>query len=351
MGPDRRRLGSCWPPKRRKVGRLMQTRKSSLAPLALLSLTLALGACAESGGPLAHDDGAIEGHIASGRVQPLCHEGFCTGDPDPFAGEPGYSLGTAITSVTCFNGSQTDADQDGVSDFCERNIAAAFAPELRHYNLDNIQGEAYWAARKVLPSKVLVAYLPAYYRDHGSPAYGCSLPFAPPSCGGHNGDSEIIGLQVYYDAETRHWVLDRAFLSAHGAVAEYSRGDDAYPSAFAYPAKPGGYPRIWLSEGKHANYSAQFECNLGGFFGADTCERNNTSTRFYFGGDARGLGSRSLHTPAQDCKQSVNPSYIYYGSGRIECFWTNQRFRGWIPASVGGADSDAYSAVLASIGF
>ncbi len=42
--------------------------------------------------------------------------------------------------MVCFNGSQTDSDGDGLSEFCERNLASAFAPELYYkdyvvYNL------------------------------------------------------------------------------------------------------------------------------------------------------------------------------------------------------------------------
>ncbi len=152
----------------------------------------------------------------SGRdVAMFCHEGFCTGDPDPSA--PGYYISSIVSHITCFNGTHTDADQDGLSDLCENSLGAAFAPELKYLNTDDIGGEPYWAARRVTgTNKILIAYLPAYYRDHGSQTWGCSLPFAHSSCYGHNGDSEIIGMQVYFDVESQHWILDAAFLSQHG---------------------------------------------------------------------------------------------------------------------------------------
>jgi hypothetical protein len=291
------------------------------------------------------------------RSTPMCQEGFCQPDPDPYEDAPGYNLGTAITNVTCFNGSQTDADLDGLSDFCENNIGAAFAPEFRYWSLDNIKGEAYWAARKFLDGsakKVIIAYMPAFYRDEGSPSYACGLPFAPSDCYGHNGDSELAALQVYYNTTTKHWVLDKAWLSQHGSFDIKIRdGSSAYPLSFTYPDKEGGYPRIWLSMGKHAMYASKTGCDLGGTFGSDTCSANNASVRFFFGGDNRNVGARPAtgHTPAQDCKPSVDPTYLYYGAGRIECFWTNVRFRGWIPTTVGGADSEGYSTVIAPLGF
>ena len=61
------------------------------------------------------------------------------------------------------------------------------------------------------------------------------------------------------------------------------------------------------------------------------------------------IGSRAARLI--DCVASRNSSYEYYGSGKLECYWTDQRFRGWIPLNVGGADSDAYSPQLGLMGF
>src|SRR5690606_39748684 len=94
----------------------------------------------------------------------------------------------------------TDADLDGLGDFCERNLALKFAPEFRTWSLDNTGGEPHWAGSPGPNGTVRIVYLPAYYRDEGSPSYLCNHP--PPfwhwSCEGHNGDSEAVMLELTY---------------------------------------------------------------------------------------------------------------------------------------------------------
>ena len=49
---------------------------------------------------------------------------------------------------------------------------------------------------------------------------------------------------------------------------------------------------------------------------------------------------------------SANPDYEFYGAGRVECYWTWKLFRGWVPDSVGGGDSEAaYTDHLSYFGF
>ncbi len=233
-----------------------------------------------------------------------CVSGCTEGDPSPTA--PGIYLTTAVTAVTCFNGSQTDADGDGVSDRCERDIAAAFAPELRYYNYDEVGREPHWAARKSGTNHVYVVYLLSYYRDAGNTSFGCGVPFHDPSCDGHNGDSENIRLDLYYNSSTQHWLLDNAAYSAHTSFNNFVRGTGAYPTALEYPAKLGGYPRAYVSQGKHANYGSQSSCNGGGFLSSDDCRLVNTSVRLYAGSNVN-IGSRASHTLLQDCMTSSNP--------------------------------------------
>lgn len=107
-----------------------------------------------------------------------------------------------------------------------------------------------------------IGYLLAYYRDAGSSSFGCTLPGAPSSCYGHNGDSEAIALDVEYDEGTKHWKLQEARYSQHGDFVTY----DAYSCTFVYnvgclylvyPDKDRGYPRAYVAEGKHANYATR----------------------------------------------------------------------------------------------
>jgi hypothetical protein len=237
-----------------------------------------------------------------------------------------------------------------MGDFCEKSLAAAFAPELYYWSSDDIRREPHWVARATDDWKAYIGYLLSYYRDEGSDAYICHLPFAPASCNGHNGDSEAIFLLLYYNSSTQHWLLESALYSQHDSYGYYSRGTSAYPPQLIYPSHAGAYPRAYVSEGKHANYRTAGDCNGGGTLGTDTCEHVNTAMRVA-AGEWLNVGSRAHHYSDQDCMPSANSSYEYYGSGRLECYWTIQRFRGWIPITVGGDDSDPYSPRLAAQGF
>jgi hypothetical protein len=201
--------------------------------------------------------------------------------------------------------------------------------------------------------RVSIGYLLSYYYDNGSHAgWACAVP-APwwtQGCYPHNGDSEAIFLHVEFNEATSHWVLAVAFYSQHEGYGVYGRGTNAYPTALFYPGALGGHPRAYVAQGKHANYSTISECNSGGALGTDVCYDVNAGARVA-AASFLNLGSRANHTSAQDCMPSSNPSYQYYGSGRLECYWTNQPFRGWIPLSVGGEDSDGYSDRLADMGF
>ncbi len=276
---------------------------------------------------------------AAGGIGPLCELGCVETDPNPSA--PGVFLGSGVSPDVCISGGYTDADQDGLGDFCEKNLAFAFAPELYYWGFDNVRREPYWVARPLVESEqVLIGYLLSDYRDEGSSSYPCSLPGAPSSCHGHNGDSEAIFLTVYYNWSTQHWVLDHANYSQHGDYPTYAKGPKGYPQMLYYPEHAGSYPRAYVSQGKHANYASQTECNNGGTLDTDTCTEVNTAARVEFS-TFWNLGSRT--SPRLDCVASRNPDYEYYGSGREECYWTYRNFRGWIPETVGGAEASAYS--------
>lgn len=280
------------------------------------------------------------------NLSATCQLGCVDQDPNPSA--PGYFLGNEITADYCTDTeSFGDADEDGLVDYCEKTLAAKVAPEMYWaYTYDDVRREPYWAAR---PStgKVRIGYLFSYYRDLGSDAAGCVPPFHP-LCDSHNGDSEAVFLEVYYNGSTHHWVLGSAWYSQHGSYPNFDKGTSAYPTALTYPTKAGGYPRTWVAENKHANYPSQSSCNSGGLFGTDTCVHNNTATRV----DASGVWNiGSASDPFYDCVASRDPSYEYFGLGRTECFWTQKDFRGWVPDSIGGGQAGPYSVVLANQGF
>lgn len=309
-----------------------------------LAEALALSACT----PDDHQDTATGPDLV---IRPLCKAG-CV-DPDPYPNAPGVFLGSATTPETCVGGGQTDHDGDGLSTFCENNLAMAFAPELRFWQFDEIGREPYWAARPTSPgdgSVVTIAYLIGYYRDAGSNTHPgrssryrhCGLRMTGPTgvAGGHR--------CRHYNWDTEHWVLDQARFSQHDSYGTYLRGSSEYPTQLQYPSHDGAYPRAYVSQGKHANYRSESECNAGGAFNTDTCEEVDTSERLFVSG-AYNIGSSGTHL--LDCVVSRDPSYIYYGSGRQECFWTYSAFRGWIPTYIGGPASTAYSARLDFEGF
>jgi hypothetical protein len=284
-------------------------------------------------------------------------------EEDPFPTKPGVFLGSGVTPDNCIAGGYTDADQDGLGDFCEEQLSYAFRPELYYSSGDNVGREPYWVARALDEDRVRIGFLLSYYRDEGCPAWVCSWPTWPndPSSWGHNGDSEGIYVDVYYHWTWKHWVLDNVLLSRHSELFAHPRGNDPYPTQFYYPGGKGDYPRVYVSEGKHANYATLSGCNGGGQAGTDTCANANTAARVEWN-SVWNLGSAAVRL--RDCVVSRNPSYEYYGSGYQECYWTATldtlfgtpvwvapKFRGWIPPSVGGMEADVYRNQLEAAGF
>lgn len=295
-------------------------------------------------------------------VQPLCQIGCVEDGPYPEA--PGVFLGSGVTPEQCFYFG-TDADSDELSDFCEKQLMFAFNPELRYYHLDYVDREPYWAAGPTgsADDPIRIVYLLSYYRDNGSDAWVCSLPFAPSSCHGHNGDSEVVAFDVYYDAVHEHWVMHAAYYSQHNDLRVASReGADAFPRrvrygtpthytwySLQYPEHPGSYLRVYVSEGKHANYFSTSDCETGGAFQTDTCAHVDTSVRGVMA-NVWNIGSRQGQLI--NCVEARSTAHPYYGSHRAECYWTpGSNFRGWFPPDVGGDEADPYDVVLTALDF
>jgi hypothetical protein len=254
---------------------------------------------------------------------------------DPAPAAPGIFLGTDVTSPACL-GNVGDGDNDGLLNRCEAALAAAFAPELNYSSGDDTRRQPHWAARPRDGGRVRLAYLLSLYRDLGT--VGCTLGVV--LCGGHYGDSEILVLDVYYHSTSGHWLLDQAVYSAHGVYNWYPRLFAPYPS-MNYPGRPGGYPRAFLSLRKHAGYRSDRECDAGEL-GLDECL---TDTRVRVAASATlNLGSRALHTAAQDCVTGATPAT----AGFSECYWTEKAFGGWQGRTPKGS---AYSSILSFFGF
>ncbi len=250
---------------------------------------------------------------------PLCLPPPAPMDPDTSA--PGYYIGPDYNLDHCTQ--SNDLDDDGFDDYCEYRVAHRFKPLLTTNPGDDVSGEPYWAARYVssLPFNagegLEIIYLFDYYRDFGDGYPGDA----------HSGDSEYIVLRVVFDEVTEHWMLSSAFYAAHIDYLydppEESNWEGTY-TALQYPdGKYRGYPRVWVSNDKHASYISERACDNGGFLGADDCSSNVDYERILVG-RYRNIGS--AQNRFYDCVFSENP--VSYAG--VECFWNvDWDFCGW----------------------
>jgi hypothetical protein len=248
--------------------------------------------------------------------------GYPTTDPAP--DREGIWVGANVGLSRCYDPTGmrvTDVDQDHFEDWCEQWIAYTFRPMLRpnRYDCDLRTEPAYGV--KYFPSTgiIRIAYLFSYYEDCGNDFYtGCSLsqPWTG-DCRGHEGDSEFMILDLRYNASIDHYVVDRAFMSAHfGSGGESSTNTPYYNLEYPVGGKYQGYPRVWVARGKHGNYPTMNRCNSGGAVGSDSCEANFTDTRmeFIF---SRNVGSAVHHM--LNCTLA-KPEMQYFRPG-TECYW------------------------------
>ncbi|MFL5403295.1 MAG: hypothetical protein ACJ8BF_10810 [Gemmatimonadales bacterium] len=293
--------------------------------------------------------------LAKGRPGVDCQLGCIDPPPDTGTTSPvGLFLGSGVTDVVCFDGSQTDSDADGISDFCEKNLAPAFAPQLAMTKgSDNLGREPHIAVRKLgTAPKARIMYMLSYYVDRGPVTSWCNSnvggAYDPETwraaCEGHDGDSEWITLDVYYDRSTQRWIVEAATLSQHTGYKTYSRTTREYP-ALEYPGTKGGYPRVYVAYQKHANYPSDAACDAGSIMGTDTCQADLFER--VVAGDNVNVRSRAAHTAAQDCWPSTNP--IYSSNGIKECYWTFKKFLGWHVGYTGTGSE--YTDKLRTMGF
>jgi hypothetical protein len=175
--------------------------------------------------------------------------------------------------------------------------------------------------------------------DYGSVAW--------PHADQHYGDSEAIGLTVYFDFPTQHWFLEEAFYSTHADYGHYSRGSNKYPADLEYPGAPGTHPRAYVAFRKHGSYANASECENGNY-GLDSCGDGTARARvetWLVNGESGNIGSEAVNFA--NCVIS-----FYYGAGgRQECYWTGGNFRGWVPDSYGEKSSSPQMWRLTDFGF
>jgi hypothetical protein len=285
-----------------------------------------------------------------------------------------------------------DVDRDGLTETCEFGLAAAFAPFMAMYP-DCIWdphapggarlGGDYDFAVQAVGSIIRIAYLPAYYKDCGS-TLGWDGAYFP--SGSHDGDSELILVDVAFSSISQHWETQRVFYSAHcGESAKGIPVDEncrwLVPEPPSYSFAPPvlfqekwlGAPKIWVSEKKHANYPSRDSCNSGGdpMGFADVCPIGSYLRRFPILYARQNIGSGDYPFPARsgnstgalggnDCVtptsfsepnrlRELNPD-AFDGTYR-ECFWRGWQdaasvFRGWLSHT--GNTSTPYSLSLAN---
>ena len=236
----------------------------------------------------------------------------------------------------------TDSDRDGLSDQCELELAAAFAPTLRvatgGCNWDTsvapprLGGEYLFAVESTGSDGARVAYLPAYYRDCGWNGAKCWLPFV--NCDPHAGDSEAVVLDLVRESHGRKWSVEAIFLSAHcfgsGNDCRWYRGTELERFRWL-DGVPYGAPIVWVAEGRQANYPSRSACDAG-HSSIDTCDRNHDEYRYPIRSVGQNIGSRLVPIGSDGCisAEDVGSSSSVPEPGVEECFWTADTvFGGW----------------------
>jgi hypothetical protein len=243
--------------------------------------------------------------------------------------------------ASCESGG-ADADGDGLSDACELVLLERFAPTLvvsaRACNWDAKAGRlggGYFVAAEPIAGGVRLAYLPAYFLDCGWSGAKCLLRLRG-GCNPHAGDSEVIFIDLLGSPSHGEWKAHRVFLSAHcfghsdGRCRWFDVGEFEWTGESA---------RVWVAEGKNANYPSKSACDSG-HWNFDTCDRNGHEVRFPVELPSQNIGSASHPFPdrsrGSDC---VEASEIVGAPqmGGTECVWTDSAFRGWAGPGVAGA--------------
>jgi hypothetical protein len=260
---------------------------------------------------------------------------------------PGLAIGW--TEAECFVPADATADRDfdSVTDRCEHDLAAAFAPLLRVDEREcgwdgsvapaRLGGEYLYAAQRPPSGEgVRIAYLPAYYRDCGWRLPACRLTGW--LCESHAGDSEMIAVDLAFDARTGRWTTRRVFLSAHchgrsDGRCRWYEGRDLERFSWA-DGVPRGAPVVWVAHGKHAGYPTAAECDTG-HWGYDGCRGNRAAYRFPVASPRQNAGSRARPFPHGSGDECIGVEEAGWGSDAAggaarECIWDPAaRFRGW----------------------
>lgn len=257
----------------------------------------------------------------------MCTEETCTGSGGGGTAIFGYDTGFSLSMCQNLQVTGQDIDGDQLDDECEYQIASRFSPDLKFSGGDSdTSKESYWSAHVkyvcttfFTPDAInfecieqmwviRVMYLLGYHRDSQ-----------------HDGDSEFLVLDVAYVDSEDLWRLARVFMSAHyDSSADKSRW--WYHNELHWPDRVMGFPRVWVSEGKHANYPTHGHCEEGGFGTLDTCDEDWNWTARVEVRPQDNIGELNNQLITQ--VTSKISTFIYPG---VECFWcSGWTFGGWL---------------------
>ena len=212
-----------------------------------------------------------------------------------------------------------DADQDGLYDGYEFDVARQFEPYLwialseEGFRDDRLP---HFAVEPFGTDKLSVFYALSYYEDYGDKDLG--------GLTSHFGDSEFIVVDLALDVGDE-WIVDRLFLSAHyRTLSDASGWFAAYEFQTHVDGTGQAHPVVYVSEWKHANYRSLQSCDLGAMM-TDHCEEGLLE-RVGIAAD-RNVGNLD-HQLLDEVVHDSNSEF----------YWTDIRFCGWRVASTDNAD-------------
>lgn len=236
------------------------------------------------------------------------------GQPQPIPGLPLSVTWSTCTAATAAN----DSDRDGVTDYCEQEVASAFGPYM------NQQTSEFWSGGGMIPGEyyhgvnqlggstqtLRVVYLPAYFFDDGSWL---------PGDGAEAGDGEFFVVDVIFSDHTRRWYTVRAHMSQHGDWPFYQPWQLEY-----WENRYQGTPLVYVSDRKHANYPTDHQCDIGAYH-TDECEDDRVFVKYPVD-TAFNIGSYIVPRPPEKARRYH--LYITFDAEATEDMWSHY-FCGW----------------------
>lgn len=158
-----------------------------------------------------------------------------------------------------------DADQDGLNDDCEEQLAYWFMPLLWFDSGESgYDRRPYYAVKNTSFSTrtVQIFYMDTFYNDTGITS-------------GHDGDAEFQIIEVHHSGGV--WYVDWVYMSGHrktscDASAWYYYDQLEYDTAVDSRNAYRGWPTLYVAEDKHATYNNLENCDAGCLY-QDYCSR------------------------------------------------------------------------------